>query len=160
MPIWMTYFGSSSPSSTARRKGRAVVIFLAVISFVGGVGVGVEMDHANRAILGNSSEDRQGDQVIATDRQRCDTGLCDWPIEFGDQIEAFGDVHWIDQRVAHIGDFAELERIGVRDVMDAADQARLIPQSARPVARARPIGDGTTEVRTHHGNIRSGRFST
>ena len=98
--------------------------------------------------------------MIATDRQRCDTGLCDWPIEIGNQIEAFGDVHWIDQRVAHIGDFAELERIGVRDVMDAADQARLIPQSARPVARARPIGDGTIEVRTHHGNIRSGRFST
>ena len=98
--------------------------------------------------------------MIATDRQRCDTGLCDWPIEFGDQIEAFGDVHWIDRRVAHIGDFAELERIGVRDVMDAADQARLIPQSARPVARARPIGDGTIEGRTHHGNIRSGRFST
>ena len=121
MPIWMTYFGSSSPSSTARRKGRAVVIFLAVISFVGGVGVGVEMDHANRAILGNGPEDRQGDQVIAADRQRGDTGLCDWPIEFGDQIEAFGDVHWIDRRVAHIGDFAELERIGVRDVVDASD---------------------------------------
>ena len=143
MPIWMTYFGSSSPSSTARREGRAVVIFLAVIGFVGGVGVGVEMDHANRAILGDGPEDRQGDQVIAADRQRGDTGLCDWPIELGDQIEAFGDVHRIDRRVAHIGDFAELERIGVRDVMDAADQARLIPQSARPVARARPIDDGT-----------------
>ena len=44
MPIWMTYFGSSSPSLAARQKGRAVVIFLAVISFVGGVGVGVEMN--------------------------------------------------------------------------------------------------------------------
>ncbi len=160
MPIWMTYFGSSSPSSTARRKGRAVVIFLAVISLVGGVGVGVEMDHANRAILSIGQEDRQGDQAIAIDRQWCDTGLRDWPIEFGDQIEAFGDVHWIDRRVAQIGDFAELERIGVRDVMDAANQARLIPQSARPVARARPIGNGTIEGRTHHGNIRSGRFST
>ena len=98
--------------------------------------------------------------MIAIGRQRCDTGLRDWPIEFGDKIEAFGDVHWIDRRVAHIGDFVELYRIGVRDVMDAADQARLIPQSARPVARARPTGDATIEGLTHHGNIRSGRFST
>ena len=85
------------------------------------------MDHATRAIPSIGPKDRQVDQVIAIDRQRCDTGLRDWPIEFGDQIEAFGDVHWIDRRVAHIGDFAWLERIGMRDVMDAADQARLIP---------------------------------
>ena len=49
---------------------RAVGVFLAAEIAVAGVGMGVEMDQADRPLAGDRAQDRQGDQMVAAGRQR------------------------------------------------------------------------------------------
>ena len=71
MPIWMTRSGSSTPSSTAWRNGPPWWNFGAFV-FAGGVAMGIDVDHAERAVAAERLEDRQRDRMIAADGQRND----------------------------------------------------------------------------------------
>ena len=115
------------------------VLVVAEIAVVG-VGMGVEMDHADRPLLGDGAEDRQRDQVVAAGRQRQAPAAWTLAKKRSMRPSAVHQVDRIDRRVAEIGDARQLVGRDAADMMHLAHEARHVADLARPVARAGAVG--------------------
>src|SRR5262249_40860918 len=120
-------------------KARAEIV-------VSGVAVGIDMDHAERPISGNSPQDWQRDRMITADRQRRYASRVNGSEEggnFGERpLQLEGP---FDPGVSQIGDADEVEGRHPGRLVDLADERRLVADVARAVARAGAVGDATVE---------------
>ncbi len=124
---------------------RAVMEFRAEI-IVAGVAMGIEMDHADRAVLGDGAEDRQGDRMVAARRDRHDPGGVDRREDgFDLAMRALELERFFDPGIAEIGDPAQRIGIDAGRLVDAPHQARLVADLARPVAGAGAVGHAAVE---------------
>ena len=68
-------FRIDQPLLDGAAERRAVGVFLAAEIAVAGVGMGVEMNDADRPLAGDGAQDRQGDQMVAAGRERRRAGV-------------------------------------------------------------------------------------
>lgn len=83
-----------------RAVGVGVVAEVAVV----GIGMRIEMHHAQRPLATQGAKDRQGHQVVATDRQRQGTGGMDLAIEAFDAAQRIEQVDGIHRRITEVAD--------------------------------------------------------
>ena len=107
---------------------------------VPGVGVGVEVDHAEGPVAGDGAHDRQRDQMVAAGRQRHRAGPVQCGEEALDAPDRVVQVDRVDRGVAAIGDPANLVGADVERVVGAPDQARHVADFTRAVAGAGAVG--------------------
>src|SRR6516165_12475868 len=120
-------------------KARAEIV-------VSGVAMGIDMDHAERPISGNSSQDWQRDRMITADRQRRYASPMNGSEEGGNFCERPLQLEGpFDPGISQIGDADEVEGRHAGRLIDLADERRLVADVARAVARAWAVGDATVE---------------
>jgi hypothetical protein len=107
--------------------------------FVVGVGMGVEMDHPDRPLLGDGAHGWQGGQVIAANSKRDGAGRNHSSDAGLDLIEAVQEIDRVHGEIADVGHIGDREGFRSRDMMDAPHQARLASHLSWPMARARAV---------------------
>ena len=115
------------------------------VELVQGVGVGVDLDDAERGAGEESTQDGEGDRVVAAHRDRADVMLTEPAEEGGDGVDARQEIERVRDDVADIGYLAELEREDAGRRVDATDQARRLAHLGRSVPRTRPVGQAQIE---------------
>jgi hypothetical protein len=119
-----------------RAVGVAMIAEIAVV----GVGMRVEMNEAERPVLGDGAQDRQRREMVAAGAERhhaLGVNAGEEPLDPG---EAVGQVDRIARRVADIGDPRQLVGGDPADMVDLADEARHVADLARPMARPGAVG--------------------
>ena len=104
------------------------------------VGMGIEMDHADRSIGGEAAQHRKRDEMVAARRHRGDAAFPQPGIEFGNSRHAVIKVDGVRPDIAQIGAIHHGERVHAGDRVHRPDHRRQVAQLARPVARSRPVG--------------------
>ena len=118
-----------------------------------GVAMGVDVDHADGALLADGLEDRVGDRVVAADRERHHAGVDDLTDAALDVLMAeLEPVAAAERHVADVGNAQLLHRGAFEHVVvgaDALDGA----QGARAEARARAVGDAEIHRHADHRHL-------
>src|SRR5262249_47922997 len=128
-------------------KARAKIV-------VSGVAVGVDMDHAERPICGDCSQDRQRDRMITADRQRRNPSRMNRSEGGGDFCERPLQLEGpFDPSIAQIGDTDEIEWCYASCLIDFPDERRLIADLAWAVAGARSVGCATVKRHGHQADV-------
>src|SRR5690349_9387097 len=110
-----------------------------------GIGMGIELNESNRAVLDDAAQDRQRDEVITANRQRHRATSANVGKVRRDRGQTVVDAEGVDRRVAAIRNPQEIERGHAGDVVDATHQARLVSSLAGTVAWAGPKGGAANE---------------
>ena len=77
------------------------------------VGVGIDVDQADRAmLLGDGTQHRQGDGVIAAQRQRYAVVAQHLIVELLDDVHALGQVEGVDRHIADVRHLQAIEGRG------------------------------------------------
>ncbi len=119
-----------------RAVGVGVVAEVAVV----GIGMRIEMHHAQRPLATQGAKDRQGHQVVATDRQRQGTGGMDLAIEAFDAAQRIEQVDGINRRITEVADPHQVVGRNAADVMHLAHQAGQVTHLARAMAGTGAVG--------------------
>ena len=104
------------------------------------VGMGIEMDHADRPVGGKAAKHRKRDEMVATGRHRGDAAFPQPGIEFGNSRHTVIKVDGIGPDIAQIGAIHHGKRVHAGDRVHRPDHRRQVAQLARPMARSRPVG--------------------
>ena len=121
--------------------------------------MGVDVDHADRALGGDRAQDRQRDRVVAAGRQRHDPGGVHLAIEGGDLVErALEMERALHPGVAEIGDPAELIGCDAARLIDLAHQRGLVADLARPVPGAGAVGHAAVEGHADQPDVDGGEI--
>ncbi len=122
------------------------------------VGVGVDVHHADRAVLaGHRPQDRQGDGVVAAHGRRHDV-VGEHEVEVGlDAIDRIGQVERVGGHVADVVDAEAVEGRRPRGHVVGTQQYRFGPDVARPVAGTRPVRRAEVEGHADHGDVEVGQ---
>jgi len=114
----------------------AIVAEVAVV----GIGVGIEMHHADGATGGDGAQYRQADQMIPAGAQRRRAGAMEHAEKLLDAPQRVGQVDGVDRCVAEVGHPAQVVRRDSTCRVYPAHQARLVADLAWPVACAGAVG--------------------
>ncbi len=121
-------------------EGGAVGVHRAAEIAVEKVRVAVEMDHAQRAVLGQRPQDGQAAQVIAARGQRHDPRIAHTAVEAFHPGHAVGQVCRVGGHVAQIGAVGGLEGPRPGRAVLGPDHGGKVAQLPRPVAGAGAVG--------------------
>ena len=102
---------SSRPSSTARRKGVPWAMGSPNMASLISAWASTWIRPDGAMFLGDGPQDRIGDRVIATQRQRLAAFAQDAIIGIGDDVHAFRQVEGIDRHIADIGHHQAVDRV-------------------------------------------------
>jgi len=140
-------------------EGRAMAGF-AAHEFIPGVGMRVDMDHAERAVSSDGPENRQGDRMIAPRRERHDASLMELRKETGDvSVSCSHLINPGEAYIAPVANPAQFIRIYPRHVVNRAHHAGGVAHFARAVPCARPVRDRSVVGDSDHGNVKRGWIS-
>ncbi len=129
------------------------VIDPAAEELVEGVRVGVEVDEAERALLGDAAEDGQRHRMVAAGRDGNHRLGVECRVEPGDRGDAAEEVEGIDRRVADVAHAAELEGSDAARGVHLADEAGHLADLRRAVAGAGPVGRAEVEGNAGEGDL-------
>jgi len=119
---------------------RAVGVGVVAEVAVEGVGVGVEVDHADRALARDRPHDRQGHEMVAAGSERDHAGAVDRLEKGLDPLQGIVEVDRVAGDVAEIGAVGQLEGRNAERVVHVAHHRRHVADLARTMARAGPVG--------------------
>ena len=132
---------------------RGVGVPVAELGVVG-VGVGVDVDHGQRAVVaGHRAEDRIGDAVVAPHRDRPAAGPVDGVELVGDVAVGLLDVEGSRADVPVVGDADLLVDRQVVDRVVDAHLARVVPDGARRQAGADAVAGARVERHPHERHV-------
>src|SRR5262249_17226166 len=113
---------------------------------VPGVTMGVEMHHADGALLGDAAHHRERHRMAAACGDRHHARGMKSPVEGSDLVERARELKGLlDPGVADIADPAERIGIDPARLVHLAHQARLVTDLAGAVPRTWPVGDAAVE---------------
>lgn len=118
---------------------RAVGQFVVAEIAVPGIGMGVEMHHADRPVLGDGAHDRQRDQVVAARREGNAARLVQFGEKLLDPLDGVVEVDRIDRAVAHVAAARQVVGADPADMVNIAHQAGGVAQGPGPVPRPGPV---------------------
>ena len=139
-------------------EGRAVSVFRLAEVAVVGIGVRVEMHHADGPVLGDGAHDRQGDEMIAPGRQRHGARGMHPGEEVFDPLQGVHQVDGVDAGVAQVRDIAKLIGRFQGLIVDPPHEGGLIADLPRAVAGARPVGGAAVPGHADQADIDPGRI--
>jgi hypothetical protein len=122
-----------------------------------GVGVGIEVDQADRPAGRAGLDVGLRDRVVAPEDDRKRTRLDHLGHRFFDRLMRACGISGSDRRIAEVDHLEGLERVDARLEMRAGRAARS-PDRSRPVARSRPIGDEVVGGSSHDGDVDAGEL--
>ena len=122
------------------------------------VGVGIDMDQADRAVLlGDGAQHRQGDGVIAAQRQRYAVVAQHLIVELLDDVHALGQVEGVDRHIADVRHLQAIEGRGAGGHVVGAQHARFIADLTRAETCARTVGGTDVQRNADEGGVQAFR---
>jgi len=113
--------------------------------------VGIEVDTAHGPLGGDGPQDREGNRVVATGRDRHDTRGMQRGEKRLNLVNAIREVERVLGGITDVGHVADVEwRDGARGV-HPTNQARHLPDLGRAVTDASPIGRAEIEGHANRG---------
>ena len=145
-------FGINQPFLvTAAHESR--MVDLVATDLIQRIGVGIEMQYANRLIDCECPQDRQWNGVVATARDR--HNVCGFHLaeKILDHVDRLIFAHRIHRRIAQIGNVADLKRPDSAGRMHPPDESGHLPDSGRAMPGAGAVVETQIKGHPHQSHI-------